>query len=274
MLRTGAENIFIGEAGAVTYLLVMVLLSLSCICRAVSARREGGRKELGAMVSGLALLVTSRLLGLYSLSTGGEALSLIGAALGLAGLYLMITSIVTGRRRGEYTPLRKIVLGGGLFAGCTLGGIALVLPSDSIAGPAAVATGHIFAATVPAGLIAGMLIEQGRRATNTAGGSFTGAVAVVLLAAAAMVSARAWTGLPGGGQFAFQLSALLDVMGMFLFLTWLTLEISGRRVAGAAGETAADDYLSADSPARSTPGVRVMEISRAIISAGIGSPVW
>ena len=274
MLRTGAENIFIGEAGAVTYLLVMVLLSLSCICRAVSARREGGRKELGAMVSGLALLVTSRLLGLYSLSTGGEALSLIGAALGLAGLYLMITSIVTGRRRGEYTPLRKIVLGGGLFAGCTLGGIALVLPPDSIAGPAAVATGHIFAATVPAGLIAGMLIEKGRRAKNIGGGSFTGAVAAVLLAAAAMVSAHTWTGLPGGGQFTLQLSALLDVMGMFLFLAWLTLETSGMRAAGAAGETASGDCLSEDSQAPSTPGMRVMEISRAIISGGRETDIY
>ncbi len=274
MLRTGAENIFIGEAGAVTYLFVLVLLSLSCICRAVSARREGGRKELGALASGLVLFVAARAIGLCAMRAGGEGLSLFAAVLGLAGLYLMITSILSGRRRGDYTSLRKTVLGGGLIAGAALGGAALVLLPDSIAGPAAVATGHIFAAAVPAGLIAGMLIEKGRRpvgigtAVRAAGGFFIGAVAAVLLAAAAVISTNAWTVLPGGGPFAFQLGALLDVTGMFLFLAWLTLEPAGRRSAGAAGETTADNSISADAPALLTPGGHVMEISRTIVSGG------
>ncbi len=280
MLKTGAENIFIGEAGTVTHLFVLVLLALSCIFRAVSARREGGRKELGALTSGLVLFVAARALGLYSLGAESEGLSLLAAFPGLAGLYLMITSIVSGRRRGDYTPLRKTVLGGGLIAGAVLGGAALVLLPDSTAGPAAVLTGHLFAAAVPAGLIAGMLIDRVRRravvgtAVRATGGFFIGAAAAVLLAVAAMVSAHASTGLPGGGPLAFQLGALLDVMGMFLFLTWLTLEPAGKRATGAAGEMTADDCLSADAPAPFTPGGRMMEISRTIVSGGRETDIY
>ncbi len=85
---------FTGESGSVTYLFVLLLLSLSCICRAVAARREGGRKELGALSSGLALFVAARVFGLYSMRAGSEALSLFAAVSGLFGLYLMMTSIV------------------------------------------------------------------------------------------------------------------------------------------------------------------------------------
>ncbi|HER43899.1 MAG TPA: hypothetical protein ENO08_05515, partial [Candidatus Eisenbacteria bacterium] len=93
MLKAGAEYIFTGETGAVTYLFVLLLLSLSCVCRAFSARREGGRRELGALASGLSLLVVSRALGLYSMRSGLDALPLLSAAAGLAALYLMVTSI-------------------------------------------------------------------------------------------------------------------------------------------------------------------------------------
>ena len=280
MLRTGAENIFIGDTGAVTYLFVLVLLSLSCICRAVSARREGGRKELGTLTAGLFLFVAARALGIYSLRAGSEAFSLFASLLGLAGLYLMITSIVSGRRRGDYTPLRKTVLGGGLIAGAAMGGVALAILPDSVAGPAAVATGYIFAAAAPAGLIAGMLIEHGRKqvggrtTARVAGGFSLGAAAAVLLAAGAVVSVLAWNILPGAGPFLIQLGALLDVTGIFLFLAWLTLEPSGRRTAGAGEETIAGDCSSADAPAPVTPGGCMMEISRMIVSGGREADVY
>ena len=280
MLRTGAENIFIGETGAVTYLLLLVLLSLSCICRAVSARREGGRKELGALASGLFLFVAARLFSLYSMRADSEVLSLFAALPGLAGLYLMITSIVSGRRKGDYTPLRKNVLGGGLVAGAALGAGALVLLPDSVAGPTAITTGHIFAAAVPAGLIAGMLIEKGRDSTGgwtavrAAGGFFLAALAATFLAAATVISAIMWTGLTEGGDFTLQLAALLDVTGMFLFLAWLTLEPAGRRVADAAGETATNDLPLAGTGAVLTPGSSVTEISRAIVSAGREADIY
>jgi signal transduction histidine kinase/HD-GYP domain-containing protein (c-di-GMP phosphodiesterase class II) len=271
MLRTGAESIFIGEAGAVTYLLVLVLLALSCVCRAVTARREGGRKELGALASGLSLLTAARILGVYALGGEGEGISLFAAALGLAGLYLMMASVVAGRREGDYTPLRKVILGGGLLAGGALGGAMLILLPDSVAGPAAIATGRVFAATVPAGLIAGMLIEMRRKprgarhSIRSSNGSFAGAVAAVLLAASAMVSAHTWTGLPGVGPFVIQLGSLLDVAGMFLFLAWLTLEPAGSRGTGADVESssARPSEDAADAP---EPGERVMEISRMIVS--------
>ncbi len=280
MLRTGVENIFLGDAGAVTYLFVLVLLSLSCACRAVSARREGGRKELGTLASGLFLFVAARALYICSLRGDSEALSLFATLPGLTGLYLMITSVVSGRRRGDHTPLRKTVLGGGLIAGATLGGVALILLPNSVVGPAAVATGHIFAAAVPAGLIAGMLIEKGRMsardgaAVHAARGFSLGAVAAVLLAAGTVVSALAWTILHGAGPFAIQLGALLDVTGIFLFLAWLTLEPSGRRAAGAVEEMITDDCPSAGAPAPVTPGGRLMEISRTIVSGGRETDVY
>jgi signal transduction histidine kinase/HD-GYP domain-containing protein (c-di-GMP phosphodiesterase class II) len=263
MLRTGAEYMFTGESGSVTYLFVLLLLSLSCICRAIAARREGGRKELGALSSGLALFVAARVFGLYSMRAGSEALSLFAAVSGLFGLYLMMTSIVSGRRKGDYSPIRKTVIGAGLIAGVVLGGAGLLLRPISITGPAAVATGHMFAAAVPAGLIAGMLIDKRRRssggwpAVRAAGGFFLGAASAILLSAAAVVSALAWSGLGGSGTFTFQFGALLDVAGMFLFLAWLTLEPAGRRVA--------DEAPAADAPAPVTPGVKVLEISRSVV---------
>ncbi len=272
MLRTGAEHMFTGETGAVTYLFVLLLLSLSCVCRAVSARREGGRKELGALSAGLLLFVGARALGLFTMRSAGENLSLFAAVAGLAGLYLMITSIVSGRRKGDYSPLSRTVLGGGLIAGAALGGAALVLLPDSVTGPAALKTGHIFAAAVPAGLITGMLIEKGRRsaggwsAVRSAGGFFIGSAAAVFLSAAAVVATIGWAGFPGGGTFVLQLGALLDVAGMFLFLAWLTLEPAGRRQPGAIDEAAAGDALPEDAEEEIRPGLRVMEISRAVVT--------
>lgn len=272
MLRTGAENMFTGETGAVTYLFVLLLLSLSCVCRVIAARREGDRKELGALSSGLALFVAARVFGLYSIRAGSEALSLLAAVSGLLGLYLMITSIVSGRRKGDYTLVRKIILGGGLVAGVVLGGTALVFLPDSIAGPAAVATGHIFAAAVPAGLLTGMLIEKRRRssgglpAVRAAGGFFLGASAAIMLSAAAVVSALSWTGLGGIWTFTFQFGALLDVAGLFLFLAWLTLEPAGRHIA--------DEAPAMDAPAPLTPGMRVMEISRSVVEGARETDIY
>jgi signal transduction histidine kinase/HD-GYP domain-containing protein (c-di-GMP phosphodiesterase class II) len=265
MLRAGAEYIFTGEAGAVTYLFVLLLLSLSCVCRAVSAHREGGRKELGALASGLSLLFVSRALGVYSMRSGVEALSLLAAAAGLAGLYLMITSIVSGRREGDYAPLSRTVLAGGLTAGVAVSAVALLLLPGSGSGPAAISTGHIFAAAVPVGLLAGLLIESMRRPAGArrAGGSLIAAAAAVLLAAASTVAVLAWTGFAGGGSFVPQLWALLDVSGIFLFLAWLTLEPAGRRASCSPALCGA-----APSEARLPEGQgrRVLEISRAIVS--------
>jgi signal transduction histidine kinase/HD-GYP domain-containing protein (c-di-GMP phosphodiesterase class II) len=248
-----------------------MLLSLSCFCRAVSARREGGRKELRVLTAGLILFTLSRTLGLYMLGSDSDLLPLLSSIPGLAGLYLMITSIVSGRRSGDYTPLKKTVLGGGAVAGTALGGAALVFLPEAVAGPEALTMGRAFAAAVPAGLVAGMLIDKGRRrsqaraAAGSARGSFTGATAVVLLASASVVSALSRTGLFGGTSLAFQLVALLDISGIFLFLTWLTLEPAGRRkqhnpdmieVSGEAGETVP------------VPGSRVQEIGRMIVEGG------
>ena len=55
MFRTGLENLFLGDAGAVSYLLLVLLVSLAAIGRSAATRRRpltGPRRSATASASG------------------------------------------------------------------------------------------------------------------------------------------------------------------------------------------------------------------------------
>jgi hypothetical protein len=253
MLRAGAENLFTGESGAVAYLLVLALFAVAGFCRAVTSGRAGGRREAAALGAGMLLLVSSRVAGVYSISAGAGP-SAFPAAAGLAGLYLLIATAVSGRRRGEYSPVRTGVLAGGLVSGAALGAAAAALFPGS---PGFTA---VFTAAAPAGMAAGMFFGGDRDRPR---GFHLGHVSVISLAASAAVSAFPLA-LEGSGSALFQLGALLDIAGMFLFLAWLVLEPAGSRPEASPGQLSPD---RAQAGAGRTPkqGMRVVEISRAIV---------
>jgi signal transduction histidine kinase/HD-GYP domain-containing protein (c-di-GMP phosphodiesterase class II) len=243
-------------------------MALLCAVRAVSLFRESGRRELGVLAPGLLLILAGRALGTYAHGTGSEALSLAAAAPGLAGLYLVIVSMVSGRRKDEYTPFNGTVLGCGVVCGIALGGAGLIL-SGPVAGPAALTTAHIFMASVPVGLVTGMFIEKGK---NARGVSLPGSSSVALIAAATMVPALAWTRFAVSGDFAVQLMALLDVTGLTVLLSWLLLEPSGRRLAAGMEMGGCEDA----GPDAEVPvaGEKVPEIGRMVVTGARENDIY
>jgi hypothetical protein len=259
VLRNGIETMFTGEAGTVTYLFLFLLLALAVLHRTLGQGSGRYRKARIGLASGLLLIFGARALGLGAGSEAGTARAVAAAAAGLAGLYLTITAVCSGRRSGDYAVFVPGLAGGSIAASAVLGGGALVFV-PRFSGP--VASLCVLLAAAPIGIVAGYLRERGRAGSNES--LLTGA-AVFLLSAATTSAALLPAWRPAGVSLWLQTIALLDITALFALL-------ASSRAPEARGAEAIETAIAGSGPGGADedlpepPGKDgILDITRAIV---------
>ncbi len=264
MLRSGAEIMFTGDAGAVTYLFLVLLISLASIGRVSMLRRYRQKGTLAGVAAGFFLLAVSRVVLVLFLGAGRAGYSAAALAAGLAGFYMLMTSAASGRREEDYSPWNGRLAGPTAISGIVLGVSMLLVSGGKPLDSVAMRLVFFFVTFAPAGLVAGLLMERKRfgfrgPALIFASAAFTAAASVM----AGLIS----SGLTGNDPFWIQLFTLVDVAGFFLFLIAFVFESS---TASALPSPERDDGPRAVSASDmiapgNIPGRKMMEISMKII---------
>lgn len=213
MHGSGFEEIFIGEPGTATWLLLVLVLSLACLAR--GAGRRSGDGAGPRLVAGLAMMLAAAAARATGYQPSPEIVAMAASALSAAGLYLVILafgmaeSAEAGPSRGRPRSSWGLVTG-------AAGAITLLLTlSEDLPGAAAVGIAAAFFAFVPLGIAASAFAG---RPGGRAGVNLTAACGKAILAVAVSAGAIASPALLGGGPFQEQLVSLLYTAGLVLLL--------------------------------------------------------
>lgn len=126
MFQAGLENMFAGDAGAVTYLFVLCAAAVLYVVRMSPAGGSPVRRFLPRLGTGALLLAVSRFLLIYLFGRGLSWTSVIAYIMALAGLYFLFVS-AAGVQAGRDRPVERIsgstpaiVCAGACFAAATM----------------------------------------------------------------------------------------------------------------------------------------------------------
>lgn len=266
MLRSGAEMIFTGDTGVVTYLLLAAMLAIAAVGRSASMKRFRYSGSLRGMAGGFLLIVLSRIVFVSNISFEKGFYSFLAALTALAGLYLLLTCMISGRRMGDYGLWNSRIAFPALLAGTVLGSLLMLLVVRRAAGAGFLPAVLSFTAMMPAGLIAGLFLEKDRMLE---GRQFIPAASAVMTAAATSMMSMMAPSVFGAGSFGIQLFALTDLAGLILFLAAYAPEPQEGwdKVPGGSHDFAGDSELSIRNLLESvaSAGAGMMEISMKII---------
>lgn len=212
MFRSGAENMFMGDAGAVTYMFLIVLVSLASIGRISVVMRDRAGAVVRGMGTGMLLMVVSRLLNVSELPYEHVGYAVLSSLMGIVGFYMMMTMIASGKRQADFSFINKTMLVAAVVSGVVFGStIQLALLGNIVL----LTMFFSFAIFVPAGVLAGFFLE--RRKIRFRMPSLFSVSAVFLMVSTAMLSLKP-LGMSGSDPFWGQLFSLIDLAGFFLFL--------------------------------------------------------
>lgn len=263
VFRSGAEIMFTGDGGAVTYLFLVVLISLASIGRASMLDRYRKRGAMGGVAAGFFLLTVSRTIHVLFTGSGHAGWSAAALGSGLAGVYMLMGGTASGRREDDYSPWNAGLAVPAAVAGIVAGAVMLVAADGKPPDSAIVRLAYYSAAFAPTGLVAGLFIGRKRIGLKNAGFIFASAA---LLAASSAMAGFISAGLTGKDSFWIQLFALVDVAGIFLFLMAVVFESTAPVSEDAGcGETSAGvlpDEMPRDGR---IPGRKMVDISMKII---------
>ncbi|MBN1164057.1 MAG: GAF domain-containing protein [Candidatus Krumholzibacteriota bacterium] len=267
MFGSGMENIFIRETGTVTYLILVLVMSTTCMGRAL-AGRQGERRGNGWLFgAALFLLLLSKVLFVYPYFAERELFDVIYALSALAGLYLLSLSAGPERpekdSRGRCRQLTLMPLGTGLV----LGGGLLPWLIGRTPGAGMVTALLAFTALAPLGSAAGFVWKRGKAKYRP---PLSVSVAFLLMAGAVSLGGAISLNITGPDFFWRQLFALLDVAGLFLLLAGHDFRNLPEKALGFSSRGSESRERGGQFPApragESGIGSRVPELSRNIVA--------
>ena len=165
MFSIGAGKIFTGEAGAVTYPFLLLLVALVYIGWAAVRRRYIGTRRFQVICLGFGLLLLSRGLFVSPLSDTHSWVALFTLTSGLAGFYLLFVSMLAASRIGGFEPNYREILLFGVLAGILFGGALTFGVGGKLAGTVSFPLLCSFATFVPVGFLVGT-VREGRLAVS------------------------------------------------------------------------------------------------------------
>lgn len=218
MFSGGLDKILTGEAGSVTYVIVISLFSLIYFARIAASTGARGRRNV---VLGMALLLMARIISVAPASAVYPQLVIFAHTVGLVGLYLLFVSVVTMRGLEKAFPVEGGVLVPGIITGVLVGGVMCLNFSWKLADNAAYPLVLSFSTFAPAGFLVGAackarMMGLKRRFLPVASGIF--------LVAAAALAGFCSLGFLGGESAWRQLFRMMDVAGFFVLLASAVLD--------------------------------------------------
>ncbi|MBN2184790.1 MAG: GAF domain-containing protein [Candidatus Krumholzibacteriota bacterium] len=220
MFRSGAENIFTGDGGSLTYVFLIVFLTLFSVYRIVSVMQSKSGSAVRRLSAGVALVSISRIVNASVFSRAQEGFPIISSLLSIIGFYLLMAVMSSGRRSDDLSLWNKGILVSAAVAGLLIGGVVHFAIIGNIVILSILFSCSTFA---PVGVMAGYFFEK-KKIGSPVPGLFA-ISASMLMISTVMMSLRA-SGAIGPDPFWGQLFSIIDVAGFFLFLASFTGENS------------------------------------------------
>ena len=218
MYWVGIDKVFTGEAGVVSYLLVVGLAAFIYCARSAQSQPGTGA---GRISIGFAMFLAARVLFISPLMSTHQLVVIPAQALSVAGLYFIFRAMFFGEERALRDD--KLFLSGGV-AGVALGGTAFFLFIDTVSVGTAMPFSVLFVTFAPVGILFAIIKQRWKQGLR--GG-------ILLVSAGFMlVGSTAVTGFVGLGlvptdSFWSQLFALGDLFGVMLFVAASVVGRSG-----------------------------------------------
>lgn len=228
MLRAGIYTIFTGDAGALSYLMILAASCAVFMCRQTLPSPGRSTCRLRPVGAGFLLLIASRFVHTTALFANIPWIQLVSHVAGLLGLYYLFVSVIIPHGRRRSALFRERVLLSGVVSGVTLGGALFLAVSGGNPGSIVLSLFYSFAGFLPVGMLAGSLWE-GRRAGRS--GMLLLTVSGSLLASGTVLAALGHIDIIGPAPFWGQLLSLADLAGVFILVVWSFID----QDASAAG---------------------------------------
>jgi signal transduction histidine kinase/response regulator RpfG family c-di-GMP phosphodiesterase len=209
LLWVGIDKAFTGEAGAISYLVVVSLAAFVYCARTSQSRSHAGA---GRICAGFALLLASRVLHISPIMSEYQFAVLPVQVLAAAGLYFVFrTTYFAGER-----SLRddRLLLWGGL-AGVAFGVVAFLLFADTVSVGTAMPLLALFVTFAPLGILAGSTM---RRWKQGKGGDVLQLFAGIMFVGATIITGFIGLAFVPADNFWGQLYALGDLFGVILLV--------------------------------------------------------
>jgi len=210
--------LFTGEAGTITYLLAILLVSLILICRLV---RSGTFQRLREIGFGILLLLVARLLHASPIAVRHPEVFLSEQLFALAGLHLLLISLVAGMESNRLMHKTGRILAVGFLSGAILSWILFAKLSGGLTVGAAIPLMASIATFTPVGFLAAAVWE-GKK--NRKKGRMLVIVAVSFLVVATCIAGLSHLELVGNDPFWKQLFSMTDIAGFLFLLASAVLE--------------------------------------------------
>ncbi|MBU8921987.1 MAG: GAF domain-containing protein [Bacteroidales bacterium] len=268
----GTENMFTGDSGEATYLFLILLISLASIARIAVLRKGKSIRPIMAVMAGFLVLTVSRAT-LVACTPGGNPIkSIISLIFGLAGIYLLLTCVATGRREDDYSLWNPRFVLAGASTGLIFGAVLFIFTGERQAGSVLIQSLVSFMVFAPIGLWAGVYWQRERLRM---GGTGLFLVAVAFMASASSIGGLVWSGVVGQEHFWAQLFSLLDIAGMFLYLVTFVFEsVPGRRPVSHRDKEAVHSFSTELIASTGKVGIRAVDLSMKIIGGERESKVY
>lgn len=214
-----------GDAGSLTYVFLVAFLSLLSVYRIVTAMRGRTATVARGLVAGLLLISLSRAVNISTLPLQHAGFGFISSILSIAGFYIVMTIMASGRREEDISFWNKRIVIPAVAVGLIIGGI---IQFAVIGGIVVLTFFYSVSAFMPAGVMAGYLHARKRIGSRTPA-LFT--VSAVFLMVSTMMMSLRHSGITGADPFWSQLFSLIDITGFFLFLGAFVSDTGNVRIA-------------------------------------------
>ncbi len=221
MFRSGAENIFTGDGGSLTYVFLIIFLSVVSAYRIVTVMRRKSLRAVRRLSAGVMLISISRIMNAPVFSNAEAGLPFLSSLLSAAGFYIVLLVMSAGRRKEDLSLWNRNIMYSAIAAGILIG---LPVHLGVFENIVVLSILFSFLTFAPAGALAGYFVER-RKVGTALPGLF--AVSASLLIVSTMIIGLRASGVIGPDPFWVQLFSLIDVAGFFLFLASFTGDSPG-----------------------------------------------
>ncbi len=258
MYWVGIDKVFTGEAGVVSYLLVVVLAAFVYCARSV---QSGCGPGAGRISIGFAMFLASRVLLVSPVMSTHQLAVLPAQALSATGLYLIFRATFFGQERALFDD--TLIFWGGV-AGALLGGTAFFLFADTVSVGTAIPFIVLFVTFTPAGILSAIIQRRWRKGLRE---EVLFVSAGFMLVAATVITGFIGLGFVSADSFWSQLFALGDLFGVILLVAASAAVRGGGRIAEtssyqSAGSRGPRSHIAWDT----TPMEQLNSVDSAIVS--------
>lgn len=209
MYWVGIDKVFTGEAGVISYLLVVTLAAFVYCARSAQSRCGSGA---GRITIGFAMFLASRVLLISPIVTMHQFAVLPAQALAVTGLYFIFRAAFFGDERILRDDM--LLLWGGL-SGVALGGAAFFLFVDTVTVGTAMPFIVLIVTFAPVGMLSAIMKKKWKQGLH---GEILLVSACFMLVGATAITGFMGLGFVSSDSFWSQLFALGDLFGVILFV--------------------------------------------------------